>query len=68
MMRLYKWDDYKIKAYNGEKYSLEVFDKYLNTSYTLYENNYETLYIKAKEEAIKGKRCSLYELKYEVLP
>ena len=67
-MRTYNRENYSIRAYNDEKYSLEIYDRELNSSYTLYEDNYETLYIKAKEEASKGRKCSLYELKYEVIP
>jgi len=67
-MKTYNRKDYKIKSYSNEKFSLEIYDENLNSSYTEYSSNYETLYTKAKEEAKKGRKCSLYELKYEVTP
>jgi hypothetical protein len=67
-MRVYKRKYYNIKAYDNEQYSMDVYDEKTRTSQTVYENNYETLYAKAKDEAKQGKICSIWELKYEVVP
>ena len=67
-MKKYQRKNYCIKKYEQEKYSLNIFDNITNTSKTIYKNNYEELYMQAKEEAKNGKECEICELVYEVKP
>ena len=67
-MRIYKREHYNIKAYKEERYSMEIYDRYLGTSITIYNKKWEPLYAKAKEESKNGKRCTIHELKYEFIP
>ena len=67
-MRTYDREHYKINSYNSERYSLQIYDENLNTSNTIYDKDLEPLYIRGKEEAKKGKECSLWELRYEIKP
>ena len=67
-MKKYQRKYYCIKEYNQEKFSLTSFDPRTNISTTIYKNNYEELYMKAKEEAKKGMECEIWGLIYEVKP
>jgi len=66
-MKEYKREHYILKAYNDERYRLDVYDSESNTEYSEYDNKWESLYMKAKKEVKKGKECHIFELKYEFL-
>jgi len=64
-MRKYDREKYTLKAYKDEKYMLEIVDDNTMTGKTLYSNNWENLYAKAKKEISEGKQCAIWSLCYE---
>ena len=64
-MRTYKREKYNLTSYNGERYRLDIWSNDTKIEFSIYENNIETLYIRAKEEAEKGNDSEIWELKYE---
>jgi len=64
----YDREKYNLKCYESEKYRLDIYDEESKTEKTMWSKYWEVLYQEAKEQAEKGKKCELYEFKYEFLP
>ena len=69
-MKKYDREHYTLKSYKDEKYSMIVEtgpeDRY-QTDTVIYADNIEELYVKAKKEAKAGKKCTIWELKYDFI-
>ena len=64
MPKEYVREHYTLKTYTNEKYRLDIYNPETNTEFTEFSDNWESLYMKAKEETKKGCECSIYELKF----
>jgi hypothetical protein len=62
-MREYNREKYKLTEYQSEKYMMEIEDE--TKISIVHSDNWESLYQKAKEEVEKGKKCIIYEVKFE---
>jgi hypothetical protein len=66
-MKEYKSNGYKTREYSGERFMLIVSNEDNHMESSFLSDKWEVLYMKAKEEALKGNQCELYELKYEFI-
>lgn len=69
-MDKYDREKYELISYNNEQYCIKIeniVNDYINEQ-TLFFNNLPEAYTRAKEEAAKGKKITLLEIKYEFKP
>ena len=64
-MKKFVREKYTLKEYKQEQFMMEIVDEEKNLSSTKYSNKWEDLYMQAKEESAKGKKCSIWSLIYE---
>ena len=65
MPKEYKREHYILKSYDNERYKLVVIDEESNFDTEEYANDWEALYMKAKDLTEKGKKCEIWSLLYE---
>jgi len=70
-MKKYDREHYELKSFENEKYCMNIEsspeDRFQETK-TIYSDNVEELYVEAKKLAKKGRKCIIWELKYEFIP
>ena len=70
-MRTFDRENYKFRTYKNERYAMNIETKSSGNYagiHTTYSNSYKKLYEKGKEEAKKGSRVEIWELKSEFIP
>jgi len=67
-MRKYEREKYRLKAYKDEKYMMEIIDDENRIGNSVYSDNWEELYARAKKEVANGKYCAIWNLLYEFSP
>ena len=67
-MKVWDREHYKIKEYADEQFRLDIYDEETRTEISKYNKEWSVLYEEAKREAKEGKVCSIWELKWELIP
>lgn len=64
-MKEFKRENYRLKAYEGDYYRIDIEDDEKNLYTSQYSKTWEDLYMLGKKLAREGKKCTLWECKYE---
>jgi len=64
-MKEFKREHYKLKSYEGDHYRMDIEDEDNNIYTSQYSKNWEELYMLAKKLVQEGKKCIIWECKYE---
>jgi len=65
MVKEFRREGYKLKAYEEESYRMDIEDDESNIYTSKYSSNWEELYMLAKTLVKEGKRCIIMEIRYE---
>lgn len=67
-MKKYDREHYVLREFKEEQFMLEWVDEDTGIQKEEYSNSWEELYAKAKKEAKKGNKCTIWDLRFQFIP